>query len=278
MNPAILAIVLLAALLHALWNGLVKASGDRTATLGLISAGHVLLGVTLAMFVPVPDSASWPYIAASTFIHFGYYFMLNRSYLLGDLSVVYPIARGIAPLLVALGAVAVADEYLPVWVWGGIAAISGGILLLSLQSLRKNPSPAMILTALTTGVCIAAYSLVDGLGVRVSQSPLGYIAWLFIMEILVAAFIFHRRGRDMFRLPRNALLFGILGGLISATAYGLVIYAKSLALLGAVSALRETSVLFAALIGVVLLGERPWRLRLFAAGIVVIGVILVVQA
>jgi drug/metabolite transporter (DMT)-like permease len=226
----------------------------------------------------VPDSASWPYIAASTFIHFGYYFMLNRSYLLGDLSVVYPIARGIAPLLVALGAVAVADEYLPVWVWGGIAAISGGILLLSLQSLRKNPSPAMVLTALTTGVCIAAYSLVDGLGVRVSQSPLGYIAWLFIMEILVAAFIFHRRGRDMFRLPRNALLFGILGGLISATAYGLVIYAKSLALLGAVSALRETSVLFAALIGVVLLGERPWRLRLFAAGIVVIGVILVVQA
>ena len=276
MSSTVFAIVLLAALLHALWNAVVKVSDDRTATLGLISFGHVVLGCVLALFVAAPALASWPYIVASTLIHFAYYFMLNRSYRLGDLSVVYPIARGIAPLLVALGAVVAAEEYLPFWVWVGIAAISTGILLLSSQSLRKNPSPAMILTALATGASIAAYSLVDGLGVRQSQSPLGYIAWLFILEILVTGFILHRRGRKMLHLSRAAWIAGIGGGLISAVAYGLVIYAKALAPLGAVSALRETSVLFAALIGVIVLGERPWRLRLFAALIVATGVALVV--
>jgi len=277
MSGFVLAVVLLAASLHAAWNALVKVAGDRTAMLGLISLGHVGLGVSLALMVPLPALASWPYILASTVIHFGYYFTLNRSYQLGDLSVVYPIARGVAPLLVAFGALGFANERLAVPVWVGIGAISVGILLLSLQSLRRNPTPGVVLMALMTGLTIAAYSLVDGLGVRLSQAPLGYIAWLFMFEIFVAGFIFLRRGRRMLHLSRITVLVGFSGGIVSASAYGLVIYAKTLAPLGMVSALRETSVLFAAMIGVVLLGERPWKLRMLAAGIVVIGVILVAR-
>jgi len=277
MSGFVLAVVLLAASLHAAWNALVKVAGDRTAMLGLISLGHVGLGVSLALMVPLPALASWPYILASTVIHFGYYFTLNRSYQLGDLSVVYPIARGVAPLLVAFGALGFANERLAVPVWVGIGAISVGILLLSVQSLRRNPTPGVVLMALMTGLTIAAYSLVDGLGVRLSQAPLGYIAWLFMFEIFVAGFIFLRRGRRMLHLSRITVLVGFSGGIVSASAYGLVIYAKTLAPLGMVSALRETSVLFAAMIGVVLLGERPWKLRMLAAGIVVIGVILVAR-
>ena len=141
--------------------------------------------------------------------------------------------------------------------------------------MRGNPSPAMILSALATGLSIAAYSLVDGLGARLSGSPMGYIAWLFVLEIFVTGFIFLRRGRAMLYLGQRAFAYGLVGGLISAGAYGLAIYAKTLAPLGVVSALRETSVLIAAVIGVVLLGERPWRLRVLAAIVVVGGIILI---
>jgi len=274
-SAGVFALVMLAALLHALWNALVKTAADRTAVLGLISLGHVILGLSMAFFVPFPAVASWPFILGSTVIHFGYYYLLNRSYRLGDLSHVYPIARGITPVLVTLGAQAAAGEVLPVQAWAGVLAVSAGIILLSALSWRRATGTGALAAALMTGGTIAAYSLVDGLGVRVSGAPLGYIAWLFIMEIFVTAFIFLRRGRLMLQLPRRVLGSGVAGGLTSASAYGLVIWAKMLAPLGIVSSLRETSVLFAALIGVVALGERPWRGRLAAACVVVTGVGLI---
>ena len=285
MSAGVFALVMLAALLHALWNALVKTAADRTATLGLIAAGHVAMGLMLVPFVPLPALAAWPWILASTVIHFAYYYLLNRSYLLGDLSLVYPVARGITPVLVTLGAFLAAGETPRPVALAGVAAVSGGILLLGLQ--RALPRVGMsaapdhrraLGVALMTGVTIAAYSLVDGLGVRASGAPMGYVAWLFLGEVFVAAFVLALRGGRVRALSPRARRLALAGGLISAGAYGLVMIAQNFAPLGIVSSLRETSVLFAALIGVIALGERPWRGRLLAAIVVMSGVAMIALA
>lgn len=274
MTVSTVTIVLLAAVLHALWNAFVKTATDRMAVLGLLSLGHVAIGIFLAAQSPIPDMASWGYIAGSTIIHFAYYFLLYHSYRLGDLSHVYPIARGMAPVLVALGAQFFAGEVLPPMAWSGILLATLGIFILSGDVFRGRTPPIIVLSALATGTMIAAYSLVDGLGVRAAGTSLGYIGWLFIAEIFTAGFIFLRIGRGIISLSRQTWGLGLAGGLISASAYGLVIYAKATSPLGMVSTLRETSVIFAALIGMIWLGERPWKPRLFAAGIVATGVVI----
>lgn len=273
MPLATVSIVLFAALLHALWNAFVKAADDRFAILGLISVGHVILGVVLATQHPIPAIESWPYIVGSTVIHFGYYFLLYHSYRLGDLSHVYPIARGLSPVLVALGAQVFAGETLPPMAWAGILLASTGIFMMAGDIFRGATPPLVVLTALATGGMIASYSLVDGMGVRVAQTSLGYVGWLFIAEIFTAGFILARVGKGMLTLSRQTLMLGLMGGLVSAIAYGLVIYVKAVAPLGMVSTLRETSVVFAALIGMLWLGERPWKLRMAASIVVALGVI-----
>lgn len=274
MTLTTISIVLFAALLHALWNAFVKAADDRFAILGLIAVGHVILGIALATQNPFPAPESWPFIAGSTVIHFGYYFLLYHSYRLGDLSQVYPIARGMSPVLVALGAQVFAGETLPPAAWAGILLASAGIFMMAGDVFRGETPPLVVLTALATGVMIASYSLVDGMGVRVAATSLGYIGWLFVAESIIAAFVFARLGRRMLTISRQTLILGLIGGLISATAYGLVIYVKAIAPLGMVSTLRETSVVFAALIGMLWLGERPWKLRLAASIIVATGVVI----
>ena len=278
MTSTVLTMVLAAAVLHAVWNAIVKAAGDRTIILGLISLGHVVFGVVLALSAPAPDAASWIFIFASTIIHFGYYYLLNRSYRLGDLSQTYPISRGISPVLITLGAVVFVGENLPAQAWAGVLVVTLGIFLLSGDIWRGKMSMNLLLTALATGLTIAAYSLVDGMGARSSGTAIGYIGWLFIFEIFVVLFVALRRRGKIASISPKLLAMGIGGGVISATAYGLVIYAKTLAPLGMVSTLRETSVLFAALIGVVILGERPWRTRLVAALVVLLGVVLLATA
>ena len=255
-----------------------KASADRLAIMGLISAGHVALGVALAAGAPLPAVESWAYIAGSTVIHFGYYFLLYHSYRLGDLSHVYPIARGMAPVLVALGAQVFAGESLPPLAWLGVLVTSGGIFLLSGNIRSAKMPPLVVLTAMATGLMIASYSLVDGLGVRAAGTERGYIGWLFIAEIAVTVIMFARLGDGLKTVSRKTVIMGLLGGLISAAAYGLVIYAKSFSPLAMVSTLRETSVVFAALIGVIWLGERPWKRRIVASAIVAAGVVLMTVA
>jgi len=271
-------LVLTAAFLHALWNALVKASGDRMAVLGLISLGHVLLGLVLITQVSAPATAAWPYLALTTLIHFSYYFLLYHAYRLGDLSHVYPIARGVAPVLVAVSAQALAGEILPPQAWLGILTVSFGTFLLSWNKRSAKIPRLVVLVSLATGGVIASYSLVDGLGVRVSESPLGYIAWLFVLEIFVSIFIFARRRHALVKLGRKTILMGVFGGIISAIAYGMVIYAKSFSPLGLVSSLRETSVVFASLLGILWLRERPWRPRIIAAFVVAGGVFLIAFA
>ncbi|MCC2112566.1 MAG: EamA family transporter [Hyphomicrobiales bacterium] len=209
-------------------------------------------------------------------MHWFYYAFLLTSYRLGDLSQVYPVARGIAPVLVAIGGWLFAGEVLNSGSWGAILLVSFGISLLAANAYRQRASSAAIFAALATGATIATYSVVDGLGARISQNPLGYIGWLFLFEGLFAFYVFVRERAKLPALGARIYRLGLFGGLASSAAYGMVIFAKTLAPLGAISAVRESSVIVAALIGVVLFGERPWELRLVSATIVVAGILLLV--
>lgn len=269
MTLPVLGIVLTAALLHALWNALVKASGDRAVTLGLIALGHCVPAILLMPFVEIPAFAALPYIVASTVIHWAYYYYLNISYRFGDLSLIYPIARGCAPVMVALGAMIWADESLGFWAWVGILTVSTGIMILATV---RHADKRGIGAALLTSAIIAAYSVVDGIGIRVSGAPIGYVVWLFAAELCVAAFVLVSRFDRAKAIASKALFLGIAGGVISGLAYGLALYAKTLAPIGIVSAVRETSVIFAALIGVIWMGEGPATRRLIAASVVAAGV------
>ena len=271
MSGTAFALVALAALLHAGWNALVKASGDRAATLGMIALGHLVLGGALALTVPAPGWVAAPFIIASTIIHWGYYWAIFHAYRLGDLSLVYPISRGVAPLLVAVGAMVTLGESLSVMGWVGIGAVSGGVMLLAMGELRRGVSTRAAGLALGIGLIIAAYSVVDGTGARLSTGSLGYVAWLFIFEGLAAGWLLWLRRAHLAGLGARGWAMGLGGGLASALAYGLAIHAKTIAPFGLVSALRETSVVIAALIGTVIFGERPWRLRLLAALVVAGG-------
>lgn len=266
-------IVLFSALLHAGWNALLKAVDDRAGVLGAVSFVHAATGLVLIALSPAPDPASWPYIFLSTVVHYGYYLLLFRAYRHGDLSQVYPISRGLAPAFVATSAFLILGEDLGPQGWAGLGAISLGICLLAVQRGAAKADPATLGLAIVLGLCIGTYSVADGIGVRQSGTAMGYIGWLFLCEAPVPLAIALHRRRSREKIARRTLLLGLMGGLFAVLAYALVLYAKTIAPLGAVSAIRESSVIIAALIGVVIFGERPWKGRLLAALIVAAGVV-----
>ena len=275
MSPSIVALILSAALLHAVWNTIIKTAADRTTTLGLVALGHVLPGAVMVALLPLPSAESFGYIGLSTVVHFGYFYFLGRAYQHGDLSVVYPIARGSVPALVSLGAWLLLGEVLPPPVWAGIGMIVAGILLSNWKALRFGIGGSALVLSLATGFCIAVYSLVDGIGVRLSGNTLSYWAWGAFLHLFIAVFVGIRRRQTLAALPLRVWSIGIAGGMVSMTAYGLILYAKNFAPLGAVSALRETSVIFATLIGYFLLKEGNWKRRLGAAVIMAAGIALI---
>lgn len=269
-----IALILCAAFLHALWNAMVKGSGDQPLTLGLVNLGHLLAGAVLVSLFAIPAAESWPFLIGSTIIHFFYYGFLLLAYRHGDLSQVYPLARGVAPVLVALGGWSFAGETLPLSAWLGIALVSTGIAILFLGRRHMAFHTTALFAAFTTGLIIAAYTVVDGLGVRASQSPFGYIGWLFVLESISAVFLLVWRRQSVKQASLRTLAAGTAGGVLSAVAYGLAIYAMSLTQMANVSAIRESSVIMAALIGVIWLGERPWKARVLAALVVAAGIIV----
>jgi len=279
--PSQFAILLIlgAALLHALWNAVVKGSNDRAISIGLIAIGNALFGIVLAFFVAPPEPASWPFIALTILIHLGYFLFLISAYRLGDFSQMYPIARGTAPVLVALGAFIFAGEVLSTTALVGLLTVSLAIAFLAFANGsriddKRRIDPKALAAALMTGVCIASYTIVDGLGVRASGSPLGYIGWSFGLQIsLGIGFLWFRR-EHLRSLSFAAYRNGLIGGLISGLAYAMAIFAMTLTSLGAVSAIRESSVIIGALIGVAWFGERPWKPRVLAAIAVAGGIVL----
>lgn len=278
MSSFALGLVLSAAVLHATWNAMVKSGGDRAIVLAAVSIATFLMGAATVILTPLPAAAAWPFILLSAALHFGYYVFLYYAYRFGDLSHVYPIARGIAPALVAAGAYLTIGEELSGPALAGLAAISVGIMLLSFGRKAARGDPRALAFALGTGAIIAAYSVTDGIGVRLSEAPFGYIGWLMALEFPVAIVVLYRRRRSGRPIDGRSFRVGLAGGVLSVIAYGAVIYANSFTHLAAVSAVRESSVIFASLIGLVIFGERPWPRRLVSACIVAAGVITLASA
>ncbi|MDZ4392872.1 EamA family transporter [Cypionkella sp.] len=283
MTPTALALVLFAALLHAGWNAMVKAMDDRAGVLAAVSAAHAVLGLILVLSFPLPAIASWPSIAASTLLHYGYYILLFCAYRLGDLSQVYPISRGLAPAVVALSAVALSavaliGESLAPLGWIGVACVSVGVTILALQKGAVQASRAAVLFAICLGMLIAAYSVADGIGVRRSGNAFSYMGWLFLLEFPVPLTIALIRRQTGGGFSPRVLGIGTIGGIAAVSAYGIVLYVKTIAPLGAVSAVRESSVIFAALIGILWFGERPIAARLLAAAVVSVGVMTIASS
>lgn len=264
----------MAAVLHASWNALVKSGGDPYLRLAIVNVTHTIAVLPLLPFVGFPAAEAWPWLIASVAAHLAYYFFLAAGYRIGDLSHVYPIARGVAPPLVALGALLVAGEMLSL---GGIAAILLVCLGIWLVASTRAPMPTHrrpLMLALGTGATIAAYTVSDGMGGRASGDVLAYIVWLFLLDgwPFAVLIVWHRGTLGMRATLPLAWKPAVGGGLMSVAAYGLVIWAMSLAPMAYVSALRETSVLLAAAIGTLLLGEPFGQRRILAAGLVVLGV------
>ena len=278
MPVEIVAIVLIAAIAHASWNALVKGDDDRLVTLGAANAVRFLLCVPVVLVLPLPAAASWPYLVLSAILHVGYYVFLISAYRFGDLSKVYPLARGLSPLLVAAGAFAFAGERLGPAALAGVGVACAGIASLSAEgaSMRGGDHRRGILFAAGTAAFIASYTVTDAMGARLSGNAVSYVAWLGILDglpMLIAAAVL-RRAALARHLARRAWK-SVAGGALQLAAYGLVVWALVLAPMAAVSALRETSVLFAAIIGVKLLGEPLGRRRIAAAALVAAGIVMI---
>jgi drug/metabolite transporter (DMT)-like permease len=268
--------VLLAALLHASWNAMLHSNRDRFLSMTWMSIAIAAISTLVVLFVPWPDQAAWPYIVASGLVHIVYNVTLVRSYRRNDLAQAYPVARGSSPLLVTLGAALFAHEAIGPLHALGIVMISGGIIAIALQG--QHVSRAGLLAALTTGVTIAIYTVIDGIGVRLSGGQaLAYTAWMFMFYWLMPVLFVAVRGLTALWEPvrETPLSVGssLIGGVVSIAAYGIVIWALQSGAMGAVSALRETSVVFAVLIGRVFLRETVNAKRWLACMIVAAGAV-----
>jgi len=277
LRPDLVFLVLLAAVAHAGWNAVVKSSGARNRTFAVMLLTGGAVGLAGVFLLPLPAPAAWPYLAVSAAVHYGYYGFLLLAYRYGDLSHVYPLARGSAPLAVAGGAWLLAAEALPPAGIAGLALASAGLMSLAFENgLPRGHAGRSVLYALGTGLLISAYTVVDGMGVRASGAPLSYIVWLNLLEALPIVLWLGVMRPDGFARGGVWWRHGLVGGLLATAAYGFVIYAMSAGGMAHVSALRETSTLFAALIGTLILGEKgggPVR-RIAAAAMVSAGIVV----
>jgi drug/metabolite transporter (DMT)-like permease len=264
--------VLGAALLHAAWNAIIKAGRDPLLDTALVALSGSLVALPLLAALPPPERASWPFIAASVAIHIGYYATLVGAYRAGDLSHSYPIMRGSAPLLVAVAGAIGVGEMLSPGAWVGVFLICGGVLSLGMAG--GGASLRATAWALANAAIIAVYTLVDGTGVRASGGAERYIVWLFFFMGLPFGLIVLALRRGAFL--RHAAQYwrrGMAGSVMSGLSYGIALWAMTRAPVAVVAALRETSVIFAALMGAWLLKEGHLRERLAGAAAVLAGLI-----
>lgn len=275
MSTEVMVVVLFSALLHAGWNALVRASSDKFLTSLQVVCGAAILALFMLPGLPMPAAASWPWLLASGLIHVVYFALVARAYQGSDLGLAYPLMRGTAPVLTALAVALLLGEAPTPGAWLGIALICGGVLMLAGRAWRSGPSHAgAVLAALANAGVIALYTLVDGQGVRLAGHALSYTAWVFLLSavfmLVTAAWL---RGRSLLRPAPGAWRVAALGGSGTLAAYSLVLWAMTQAPIATVAALRETSIVFAALIGALFLKESLSRLRLFSAMLVCAGAI-----
>ncbi len=278
-SGGVIAVVVLSLFLHASWNTLAKAIKDKVVAFGLIAATEAACGGVVLAVARAPSGAAWAFLVASVGVHVVYDVALMNSYRFGDLAQTYPLARGLAPLLVAAGAFIGSGEAPTARQLLGLAVVCGGLVGLVKLGGGGGSDRRAIGFALLTGVAIALYTVVDGLGARRSGSPLGYGAALFLLQgVAFLAVLALARGRSIPRRMDGRWWLGCVGGLLSVSAYMMVLWAQTRAALVSVSALRETGVVVAAILGTVFLHEGHGRGRVAAAAVVAVGVALVVVA
>ncbi|MFO0987305.1 MAG: EamA family transporter [Alphaproteobacteria bacterium] len=293
LDPLVIGLLLAAALMHATWNALLKSdTGDRLATFGIIMLTGSLVSLPFLFFLPFPPQTAWMWLGASVVIHNFYYYFLLKAYATGDLSHTYPIARGLGPLLVAIFSGRLLGEYLRVQDGVGVALVSLAIIALAapqrgvggepLSAALRGRHRRATLYAVLTGVTIAGYLFSDGLGVRAAgptfEHKMSYIAWLNVCEgpwlICVALYLRPLTVSAFLRRGPRGWWRGAAGGAIATLGYAIAIWALASGPIAHVAAVRESSVLFAAAMGALLLGEPFGRLRIVAAAIIVCGLVL----
>jgi drug/metabolite transporter (DMT)-like permease len=273
LSLAVTLAVLAAAITHATWNAIAHSIKDQTLAFALIGLGGIVVSLPLVSAMAVPRAASWPYLVASIVIHVFYNLLLMQCYRLGEFSQVYPLARGVSPLVVTILAAVFIHEHLTAAQLAGVVVVSAGLAFLVFGG--RRPGRGAFLAAVGTGLTIAAYTTVDGVGVRLSASPVGYIGWLILLESLcVPLFAVWRRRSVLLKQPPRILLSGLSAGALSVLAYGLVLWAQTRGALAPIAALRETSVIFGAIIGALAFREPFGRTRVTATVIVVAGILL----
>jgi drug/metabolite transporter (DMT)-like permease len=273
-TPVVL-LVLFSALLHATWNALLHRSADRLWLMGVMSIPYLVVSGVGVMLLPLPAPAAWPFILASAALELCYCLSLVRAYRSGDFGQIYPIARGLSPLLVVVGALLFAHEALRPLGVAGVACVSLGIVSLAL---RRNMrfSGESVPFALLTGLFIAMYTVLDGIGARVAGNAFSYVMWVYLLwNIPQFLVVWHRRGgaHGMF-IGRAPVWRGVLAGLLALTAYCLIIQAYRYLPIAEVSALRESSSIFAVLIGWMFMREQLTAQRIFACVLVTMGAVM----
>jgi drug/metabolite transporter (DMT)-like permease len=278
MDSFVFAAVLFAAACHAGWNATIKRGLDPLATTVAISIGAALVSLVFVPVVGLPAPAAWPWVVASVVIHLIYFAALIESYRAGDMGQVYPIARGAAPLMTAAAATALIGERLGLAGWLGIVLVVAGVLLLSLRGGRvlARLDRRAVGFALFTAITICAYSVVDGVGARRAGSANAYSVALFVgIGPVMALYALVRGGRKAMSAAGQVWGTGLAGGVLQLGSYGIAIWAMTVAPIAIVAALRETSVLFGAMIAVVVLKEPLRGSRVVAALLIVAGLALI---
>ncbi len=278
MDPLVFAAVLVAAACHAGWNALIKLRLEPFTAMTLIAIGSLVIVLPATPFLGPVRPEAWPWVGLSVSVHVAYFIALSEAYRHGDIGQVYPIARGTAPLLTALVSSLVLGETLRIGAWTGILLLAGGVFLMSLRGGRDiaKINGRAVAFALFTAVTICAYSVADGTGARISGNPVAYIVWLFVADgLMMMVLVLLRRGPSAYSQMPPYWVSGLVGGVLSLAAYGIAIWAMTVAPIAIVAALRETSVLFAAAIGVIVLKEPLHAARVVAAVLIVAGLTLI---
>lgn len=273
-EPFLIGLVLIAALTHATWNALIKTTGDGLCTFATIMGTGAIICLAAVPFVDFPAPEVLPWLAASTVLHHLYFMFLWYALRHGDLSKAYPVARGASPILVAVGAVVLAGEVLAFQSTVGLVLASFGICLFAFEKgLPRQDQLKPFLLAFVTGIFIASYTVVDGVGLGISETPWGYIVWLTIFNgfpmLFYAIFVKHRIYVEFLKVDGIKI---VIGGILAMVGYNIVLYAISFGNMAHISALRETSVLFAVILGAITLKEKFGPIRWIAAITIVIGV------
>ncbi|GJM14277.1 MAG: membrane protein [Pseudohongiella sp.] len=278
MSPLVFSAVLFAALLHATWNAMIKVSGDRLVIMGVTTAMTSVLIAPILIFLPLPAIESWPYLVLSTCVHCLYMLVLVKAYGLGDFAQVYPLSRGSAPLLTAILGFILLSESMEISELSGMLLIVLGIFGLALETSAGvfQLSRAALFYSLLTGLCITTYSLVDGVGVRLSGNSLSFTLWMFFLDgSLVPLIAYKRRPRAvLLGTVKEVWKAGFAVAILSTAGYAIIVWAFNQERIAPIAVLRETSVLFAMLISVFVIKEAFTALRVLIVCLILGGIIL----